>query len=52
MYSMKAEQFCKFSYIDLSIIVTVKSIVEISQNCAAFSELYYKMTQVKLVQKQ
>ena len=38
IYSEKATKFCKISTIDLSYVVTVKSTVEISQNCVAFSE--------------
>ena len=38
IYSEKATIICKISTIDLSYVVTVKSIVEISQNFVAFSE--------------
>ena len=38
IYSEKATQFCKISTVDLSYVVTVKSMVEISQNCVAFSK--------------
>ena len=38
IYSEKATNFCEISTVDLSIVVTVKSTVEISQNFVAFSE--------------
>ena len=38
MYSEKATHFCEISNEDLTYVVTVKSIVEISQNVVAFSE--------------
>ena len=38
IYSEKATKFYKISTVDLSYIVTVKSMVEISQNFVAFSE--------------
>ena len=39
LYSENATKFCEISTIDLSYVVTVKSIkVEISQNFVAFSE--------------
>ena len=38
IFSEKATNFCKTSTIDLSYVVTVKSMVEISQNVLAFSE--------------
>ena len=38
IYSEKATKFCKISTVDLSYVVTVKSMVEISQNFVAFSE--------------
>ena len=38
MYSEKATNFCKIPIVDLSYVVRVKSMVEISQNCVAFSE--------------
>ena len=34
----KATKFCKISTVDLSYVVPVKSMVEISQNVVAFSE--------------
>ena len=38
IYSEKATNFCEIATVDLSYVVTVKSTVEISQNCVAFSE--------------
>ena len=38
IYSEKATKFCKFSIVDLSYVVPVKSTVEISQNFVDFSE--------------
>ena len=38
LYSEKATKFCKTSALLLSHVVPVKSKVEISQNCVAFSE--------------
>ena len=38
IYYEKATKFCEISTVDLSYVVTVKSTVEISQNCVAFSE--------------
>ena len=38
IYFEKATKFCEISTLDLSCIVTVKSIVEISQNFVAFSK--------------
>ena len=38
MYSEKATHFCEISTLNLSYVVTVKSMVEISQNFVAFSE--------------
>ena len=38
IYSEKAANFCEISNVDLFYVVTVKSTVEISQNCVAFSE--------------
>ena len=39
MYSEKATKFCEISTVDLSyVVVTVKSMVEISQNFVTFSE--------------
>ena len=38
IYSEKATNFCEFSTIDLSYVVTVKSTVEILQNFVVFSE--------------
>ena len=38
IYSEKAKNFCKISTIDLSYVVTVKSMVEVSQNFVDFSE--------------
>ena len=39
IYSDKATNFCEISTVDLSyVVVTVKSMVEISQNFVAFSE--------------
>ena len=38
MYSEKATIFCKISTLDLSLVVTVKSTVEILQKIVAFSE--------------
>ena len=40
IYSDKATKFCEISTVDLSYVVPVKSMVEISQNFVAFSELY------------
>jgi hypothetical protein len=45
IYSEKATKFCKNSTEDLSYVVPVKSIVEISQNFMAFSE-YLNFTTV------
>ena len=38
IYSEKTTKFCEISTVDLSYVVTVKSTMEISQNCVAFSE--------------
>ena len=38
LYSEKATEFCKISTLDLTVLYKVKSKVEISQNCVAFSE--------------
>ena len=38
IYSEKATKFCEISTVDLSYVVTVKSIVEILQNFMALSE--------------
>ena len=38
IYSEMATKFCKISTVDLSYVVPVKSMVEISQNFIAFSE--------------
>ena len=38
IYSEKATKFCEISTLDLTYVVTVKSTVEISKNCVAFSE--------------
>ena len=38
IYSEKATQFCEISTLLLSYVVPVKSRLEISQNCVAFSE--------------
>jgi hypothetical protein len=38
IYSEKATNFCEISTVDLSYVVTVKSMVEISQNFVAFSK--------------
>ena len=38
IYSEMVTNFCEFSTVDLSYVVTVKSTVEISQNFVAFSE--------------
>ena len=38
IYSEKVTKLCEISNVDLSYVVTVKSTVEISQNCVAFSE--------------
>ena len=38
IYSEKAKKICEISTVDLSYVVTVKSMVEISQNFVAFSE--------------
>ena len=38
MYSEEATKFCKISTVGMFYVVTVKSTVEISQNCVAFSE--------------
>ena len=38
IYSEKATKICEISTVDLSYVVMVKSTVEISQNCVAFSE--------------
>ena len=43
IYSKKASIFCKISTVDLSYVVTVKSMVEILQNFVAFSE-YMNLT--------
>ena len=40
IYSEKATQFCEISTVDLSYVVTFKSMVEISQNFVAFSGEY------------
>ena len=41
-YFEKATNFCEISTVDLSYVITVKSMVEISQNFEAFSE-YMKL---------
>ena len=38
MYSEEATKFCEISTVGMFYVVTVKSTVEISQNCVAFSE--------------
>ena len=38
IYLEKTTKFCKISTVDLSYVVPVKSMVEISQNFVAFSE--------------
>ena len=38
VYSEKATKFCDISTVDLSYVVTIKSMVEILQNFVAFSE--------------
>ena len=38
IYSEKATKFCEISTLDLTVLHTVKSKVEISQNVVAFSE--------------
>ena len=38
IYSEKAKKVCEISTVDLSYVVPVKSMVEISQNFVAFSE--------------
>ena len=38
IYSQKTTKFCKNFTVDLPHVVSVKSTVEISQNCVAFSE--------------
>ena len=38
IYSEKATNFCEISTVDLSYVVTIKSMVEIAQNFVAFSE--------------
>ena len=38
IYSEKAAKFCEVSTVDLSNVVPVKSMVEISQNIVVFSE--------------
>ena len=38
IYSEMATKFCKISIVDLSYVLTVKSMVDISQNFVAFSE--------------
>ena len=38
IYSEKATQFCEISTVDLSYVLTVKSMVEILQDFVAFSE--------------
>ena len=38
IYSEKATKFCKISTLDLTVLHTVKSKVEILQNFVAFSE--------------
>ena len=38
IHSEKATKFCKSSTVDFFPVVQVKSLVEISQNCVAFSE--------------
>ena len=44
MYYEKATNFCEISTVDLSYVVTVKSMIEISHNCVAFSEyMNFKM---------
>ena len=49
IYSEKATKFCKISTVDLSYEVTVKCMVEISQNFVAFSEyMNFNITYVSL----
>ena len=49
IYYEKAPNFCKISTIDLSYVVTVKSMVEISQNFVAFSEyMNFNIRTIKL----
>ena len=38
IYSEKATKFCEISTVNLSYVLPVKSTVEISQNCVAFSK--------------
>ena len=38
IYSEKTTNFCEISTVDLSYVVMIKSMVEISQNFVAFSE--------------
>ena len=38
IYSEKATKFCEISIVDLSFIVPIKFMVEISQNFVVFSE--------------
>ena len=59
IYSEKATKFCKISTVDLSFVVPVKSMVEISQNFVAFSEymnfkilrdiIYFFSTKMKIM---
>ena len=50
IYSEKATKFCKSSTVDLSYVVPVRSTVEVSQNCVAFSE-YMNCTTRSLLMK-
>ena len=47
IYSEKATNFCEFSTINLSYVVTVKSTVEILQNFVVFSESIHEFQQKK-----
>ena len=49
IYSEKATNFCEISTVDLSYVVTVKSMVEISQNFVAFSEYMNFTTEMRLI---
>ena len=40
IYSEKSTKFCEISTVDLSYVVPVKSMAEISQNFVAFSEYF------------
>ena len=42
IYSEKATKFCEIFTVDLAYVVTVKSMVDISQNFVAFSEYMTK----------